>query len=584
MNNLSKILNSATMGQPRRLRPLIWWTVAEYFFRGAPYGAMLLVVWEIFKPLQHPGTSINLMNIAWAWAVLLISLICLWFIGKKAYLVAYRDGYEICCDGRLVVIDHLRRLPMGFFNSRDPGDIGAYIVSDYNNVEMLTTHLIGQFFGGLAMPIVALVSLSFCNWQLAMAAASVIPLAYPMMLLTNRFVAILGKKHQKIKRNASSRMIEYIQGIRLIRAFNLNGNKFERLEHAFRELKRESIYLEAAPAPTITLASTLLNGGLLLIMLLGFSMLLDAQVSIPVYIMFLLAGSAIYAPLINAMTFIALINYMKLSAERIDALCNTPVLPEGTIEEVTGSEVEFRNVDFSYNEDIPVLRDVSLVIPEKRLTALVGPSGSGKTTLTRLIARFWDVNKGEILLGGRNVRDYTLHTLMQQISIVFQDVYLFNDTIYNNIRVGRETATQEEIEAAARKAQCHEFITAMPDGYDTLVGEGGSTLSGGEMQRLALARAILKDAPVILLDEATAFADPENEGKILEAFSHLIKGKTVLVIAHRLGTITNADHILYLDKGMITEKGTHEELLALHGAYAHMWKTYNRAKEWIIDR
>ncbi|MDB1094211.1 ABC transporter ATP-binding protein [Phocaeicola vulgatus] len=408
MNNLSKILNSATMGQPRRLRPLIWWTVAEYFFRGAPYGAMLLVVWEIFKPLQHPGTSINLMNIAWAWAVLLISLICLWFIGKKAYLVAYRDGYEICCDGRLVVIDHLRRLPMGFFNSRDPGDIGAYIVSDYNNVEMLTTHLIGQFFGGLAMPIVALVSLSFCNWQLAMAAASVIPLAYPMMLLTNRFVAILGKKHQKIKRNASSRMIEYIQGIRLIRAFNLNGNKFERLEHAFRELKRESIYLEAAPAPTITLASTLLNGGLLLIMLLGFSMLLDAQVSIPVYIMFLLAGSAIYAPLINAMTFIALINYMKLSAERIDALCNTPVLPEGTIEEVTGSEIEFRNVDFSYNEDIPVLRDVSLVIPEKRLTALVGPSGSGKTTLTRLIARFWDVNKGEILLGGRNVRDYYL--------------------------------------------------------------------------------------------------------------------------------------------------------------------------------
>ena len=249
MNNLSKILNSATMGQPRRLRPLIWWTVAEYFFRGAPYGAMLLVVWEIFKPLQHPGTSINLMNIAWAWAVLLISLVSLWLIGKKAYLVAYRDGYEICCDGRLVVIDHLRRLPMGFFNSRDPGDIGAYIVSDYNNVEMLTTHLIGQFFGGLAMPIVALVSLSFCNWQLAMAAASVIPLAYPMMLLTNRFVAILGKKHQKIKRNASSRMIEYIQGIRLIRAFNLNGNKFERLEHAFRELKRESIYLEAAPAP-----------------------------------------------------------------------------------------------------------------------------------------------------------------------------------------------------------------------------------------------------------------------------------------------------------------------------------------------
>ena len=394
------------------------------------------------------------------------------------------------------------------------------------------------------------------------------------------FHSLKGRKHQKIKRNASSRMIEYIQGIRLIRAFNLNGNKFERLEHAFRELKRESIYLEAAPAPTITLASTLLNGGLVLIMLLGFSMLLDAQVSIPVYIMFLLAGSAIYAPLINAMTFIALINYMKLSAERIDALCNTPVLPEGTIEEVTGSEIEFRNVDFSYDEDIPVLRDVSLVIPEKRLTALVGPSGSGKTTLTRLIARFWDVNKGEILLGGRNVRDYTLHTLMQQISIVFQDVYLFNDTIYNNIRVGRETATQEEIEAAARKAQCHEFITAMPDGYDTLVGEGGSTFSGGEKQRISIARAILKDAPIVLLDEATASLDPENEVHIQDAINDLVKEKTVVIIAHRLGTLVNADNIVVINQGRVVQQGKHQTLLEEGGLYRNLWQEQQRVKRW----
>ena len=199
MNNLSQILNSATMGQPRRLRPLIGWTVAEYFFRGAPYGAMLLVVWEVFKPLQNPGTPLNLVNIGWACLMLLISLVCLWLISKKAYLVAYKDGYDICCDGRLEVVNHLRQLPMSFFNSRDPGDIGAYIVSDYNNVEMLTTHLIGQFFGGLAMPIVALVSLSFFNWQLALAAAAVIPLAYPMMWLTNHCVATLGKRHQKNK-------------------------------------------------------------------------------------------------------------------------------------------------------------------------------------------------------------------------------------------------------------------------------------------------------------------------------------------------------------------------------------------------
>ena len=365
MNNLSQILNSATMGHPRRLRPLICWTIAEYLFRGAPYGSMLLVVWEVFKPLQHPGTTINLMNIAGACAFLLLSLICLWLIGKKAYLVAYRDGYEICCDGRLAVVSHLRRLPMSFFNSRDPGDIGAYIVSDYNNVEMLTTHLIGQFFGGLAMPVAALISLAFFNWQLALAAAAVIPLAYPMMLLTNHFVATLGKKHQKIKTDAASRMIEYIQGIRLIKAFNLSGNKFERLERSFRNLKQESIRLEAAPAPTITLASTLLNGGLVLLMLLGFPMLLDTKISMPVYIMFLLAGSVIYAPLINALAFIAIINYMKLGAERINTLCKTPVLPEGTIERTPAPTIEFRHVTFSYNANIPVLRDVSLTIPEK---------------------------------------------------------------------------------------------------------------------------------------------------------------------------------------------------------------------------
>ena len=580
MTTLFQILNSATMGQPHRMRPLIWWTIAEYFFRGAPYGAMLLVVWEVFKPLQHPGTSLNLSNIAWACIMLFISLVCLWLISRKAYLVAYRDGYEICCDGRLTVVDHLRRLPMSFFNSRDPGDIGAYIVSDYNNVEMLTTHLIGQFFGGLAMPVVALVSLSFFSWQLALAAAAVIPLTYPMMLLTNHFVATLGKKHQRVKTNAASRMIEYIQGIRLIKAFNLNGNKFDRLEQAFRNLKRESIRLEAAPAPTITLASTLLNGGLVLIMLLGFSMLLDAQISMPVYIMFLLAGSAIYAPLINALTFIAMINYMKLGAERIDALCKTPALPEGTIEKVANSEIELRHVNFSYNAEITVLQDVSLVIPEKGLTAFVGPSGSGKTTLTRLIARFWDVNSGEILLGGRNIKDYTVHTLMQQISIVFQDVYLFNDTIYNNIRVGRETATREEIEAAARKAQCHEFITAMPDGYDTLVGEGGSTLSGGEKQRISIARAILKDAPIVLLDEATASLDPENEVHIQEAINDLVREKTVVIIAHRLGTVVNADNIVVIDNGSVVQQGKHQTLLETVGVYRNLWLEQQRVKGW----
>lgn len=245
------------------------------------------------------------------------------------------------------------------------------------------------------------------------------------------------------------------------------------------------------------------------------------------------------------------------------------------------ASVEFRNVSFAY-DTVPILKEISFTAHPGTVTALVGPSGAGKSTVAMLAARFWDVQSGEVLIGGVPVKDISTSVLMDNMAFVFQDNMLFFDTIEENIRMGNKTATFEEIARAACAAQCHEFIEALPNGYQTLVGEEGTYLSGGEAQRIALARAILKDAPIILLDEATAFADPENEGKILEAFSHLIKGKTVLVIAHRLGTITNADCILYVDKGVIAEEGTHEELLALHGQYARMWETYNRAKEWTI--
>lgn len=576
---IKSILNSATMGQPRRLRPMILWTMAEFFFRGAPYGAIVVVLWELFKPLADPSLALNTTPIIWACVGTLISLIILYFLSRKAYLASYIDGYDICCDGRIAVIDRLRRLPMGFYNKRDPGDIGAYIVSDYINVETLTTHILPQFFGAITMPIIALASMAFFSWKLTLAAALVIPLTYPLVLLTNRFVAYMGKKHQKVKVETASRMIEYIQGIRLIKAFNLGGDKFLRLEKAFRNLKRESIRLEAAPAPTVVLGSLLLNGGLVLIMLAGFAMLLKAEVSLPVYIMFLLVGTAIYQPLIHAMTFMALMNYMKLGAERVDELRQSPLLPEGTLPEPTTHDITFRDVHFRYN-DVDVINGISFRIPDKGLTALVGPSGSGKTTLTRLIARFWDVDRGEILLSGNNLREYTADALMSQISIVFQDVYLFNDTIYNNIRIGKEDAGEEEIVAAARAACCHDFITALPNGYQTMVGEGGSTLSGGEKQRISIARAILKNAPIVLLDEATASLDPENELHIQQAINELVKNRTVVVIAHRLNTVKDADNIVVLDKGMITEQGKHHELLQNKGLYYEMWQEQQRVKGW----
>ena len=577
--NISAALNSATMGEPKRLRPMIWWTIIEYFFRGAPYGITLFIVWELFKPLQNPGISLDVQKITMACISMFVSLILLYIASKKAYFASYKIGYEICADGRKEVIRHLKRLPMGFYNNRDPGDIGAYVVSDYANIEQMVTHMVPQFFGALVMPLALLGGLFFFNWQLALAATLVIPLAWPMLWLTNYVIKKFGVKHQKAKVESASRMIEYIQGIRLIKAFNLGGAKFERLEKAFRKLKKESIRLEAAPGPTIVFASVILNGGIILIILLGFSMLLSAKVSLPVYILFLVLGVHIYQPLLHAMTFMAEMNYMKLAADRIEKLRKTPLLETNRDEELANTNIEFKNVHFSY-KDTKVIKGISLQIPQQSLTALVGPSGSGKTTLTRLIARFWDVNEGEVLLGGKNIKNYSSDALMSQLSIVFQDVYLFNDTIYNNIRIGKEDATKEEIIDAAKTAQCHEFINALPEKYDTMVGEGGSTLSGGEKQRISIARAILKNAPIVLLDEATASLDPENELFIQQAINDLVKNKTVIIIAHRLHTIQKADKIVVIDEGQIVEEGKHEDLLIAEGLYKSLWDEQQRLKGW----
>ncbi len=576
---ISAILNSATMGRPQRLRPMIWWTILEYFFRGVPYGITLFVVWELFKPLQSPGTPLDVRKIAFACAGLLLSLLLLYIAGRKAYFAAFKSGYDICSDGRKAVTAHLKQLPMGFYNRRDPGDIGAYVVNDYANIEQMVTHLVPQFFGALVMPLILLVGLFLTNWQLALAAALVIPMALPILILTNHIVKKLGRKHQKVKVASSSRMIEYIQGIRLIKAFNLGGTKFERLEKAFQNLKKASIRLEAAPGPTVVFASVVLNGGFILIILLGFSMLIGSDISLPAYVLFLVLGIHLYQPLLHAMTFIAEMNYMKLSADRVEVLRRAPFLPEGRVEQVRNHHIQLRDVHFRYR-DTDVINGISVRIPERGLTALVGPSGSGKTTLTRLIARFWDVHEGEVMIGGHNIRDYAPDVLMSRISIVFQDVYLFNDTIFNNIRIGKEDASTEEIVAAAKAAKCHDFIEVMPEKYETLVGEGGSTLSGGEKQRISIARAILKNAPIILLDEATASLDPENERFIQEAINDLVKDKTVIMIAHRLHTVQAADNIVVMDKGSVVEEGKHGDLLKNQGLYKTLWDEQQRIKGW----
>lgn len=578
--NILNAINAATMGNPKRVYPLVGWTVLEYFLRGAPYGLLLAVVWELFIPLQHPGTPLRISIIVYSCVALLVSLMLLYLTSRKAYFAAYKDSYEICAEGRISIIEHLRKLPMGFFNTRDPGDIGAYIVADYANVEMLFSHLLPQLCGALAAPLVLLVFLASVNLKLAAATALFIPLAVPFAWISTRIIASAGRKHQKSKIDASSRMIEYIQGIRLIKAFNLGGAKFERLEQAFKRLKRDSIRIEAGAGPTMVLASLVLNGGFTFVILFGLTMLLAHEIPLPVYVLFLILGARVYEPLLHALVFMGELHYMKLGVERIEALRKTSPATSGSYTQpIESFEIEFKDICFSYNS-VQILKQVSLRIPAKKLTALVGPSGSGKTTLTRLIARFWDVQQGKILLGGRNITDYPADYLLSHISMVFQDVYLFNDTIYNNIRLGRSDATREEIITAAQSARCHEFISTLPDGYETMVGEGGNTLSGGEKQRISIARAILKNAPIVLLDEATASLDPENELYIQQAINELVRDKTVVVIAHRLNTIAAADNIVVLDQGCIVDNGTHNSLLKRDGLYKTLWDEQQQIKGW----
>jgi ATP-binding cassette subfamily B protein len=476
--------------------------------------------------------------------------------------------------------DHLRKLSMGFFNARDPGAIGAYLITDYANIENILTHQVPQAIGAFAMPVFLLLVLATRDWRMALAAALVIPLSIPFIFISRAIIRFFGKQHQKTKIEAASRMLEYVQGMRLIKAFNLVGTTFERLENVFRRLKALSIKLEAGSGPTVLLSAFVLHSGQTLIILLGLTWLFAGSLPLPVYIMFLILGVRVYEPIMQFFIFMAELNYYKISVDRIEDLRTTPAL-SGTQPglQPQSYDVAFEDVSFHYLET-DVLKQINLTIPERSLVAFVGPSGSGKTTMTCLIARFWDVTAGRITLGGHDLREYDPATVLASVSMVFQDVYLFNDTVLNNIRVGKTEATEEEIIAAAKAARCHDFVQKLPNGYETMVGEGGSTLSGGEKQRISIARAILKDAPIILLDEATASLDPENELYIQQAIDGLVQQKTVIVIAHRLNTVVHADKIVVLEEGRIVEQGTHNALMRAGGLYRRMWDEQQKVREW----
>lgn len=573
-----KLFYNITAGNPRKLIKPIAWTIVSNIINILPFALVVAAVQIIYSYYAVPG---SVLDISALWGICIamgISMLVMFFGEIPAYKTTYMGAYSVAADGRAELAEHLRKLPLGYLTSRDPGELGNMMMTDFGLIEHAIAHLVPQIVGAFAMPIIAFTGLCFLDVRMAISMFASLPAAVLLLYGTAKVQKKIGARHMKAKIEVANRFQEYLDGLRIIKAYNMKGQKFDRLHTSLKIFMKESIRFEALLGPIVLTAVALVKAGMSIIVLVGVYLLLGGEINIVTFAVFLVIGTRVFDPLTTALINYAEIRYDEQAGVRIVDLMEQSVMP-GTDKANDAHAVAFENVTFGYN-NTTVLEDVSFDIPEGTLTAIVGPSGSGKSTILRLIARFYDPQKGRVLFGGVDEKNLESETLLQKISVVFQDVYLFQDTIENNIRYGREGATKKEIIDAAQKACCHDFIMSLPNGYDTMVGEGGNTLSGGEKQRISIARALLKNAPVVLLDEATASLDPENEVDVQKAINTLVKGRTVIVVAHRLKTINSADNIIVLENGRIVEQGKHEILLSKQGLYARLWSIQQQTSVW----
>ena len=546
-----------------------------------PVWLLLLVVIELINPLL--GRPTNEMDICIYMAAAIGIVVVMYLVNRIQYDTSYVSAYSESANRRVAVAESLRRLPLSFFAKRDLADLTNTVMNDATQIEQTFSHTVPQMFGSLVSLVIVGIMLTIYDWRLGLSLFACLPISLLLIFGTRKYQDRLSSNAIRVSLRASDSIQESLEGMRVIKGYGMDEKVLKGLRERFDDIHRASFGAELRIGLLIAAGATILRIGMAIVVLVGVYLLTQGGLDVIKLILFLMIASKIYDPLsIQIMRVSEVFNAM-VRIGRMREINNYPVQNGVERCELEGYDIKFDDVRFSY-DDSEILHGISFTARQGEVTALVGPSGSGKSTITRLAARFWDVNDGSITIGGVDVGDVEPETLLKSYAIVFQDVLLFNDTVINNIRIGKEGATDEECMNAARMAQCDHFIGKLADGYDTMIGENGYTLSGGERQRISIARALLKDAPVILLDEATASLDVENETKVQEAISELIRNKTVIVIAHRMRTVAGADKIVVLEKGNIVEEGTHAELLSKNGLYGRMVSTQNENARWTISQ
>lgn len=532
-----------------------------------------------------PGAIGQEANHIPAWGFILfgvLALAAIFIIHYIQYSCTYIGTYKESARRRISIAEHLRKLPLSFFGDRDIAELTGTIMGDCAGFEHAFSHTVPQFYGAVISTVLVCIGMLILNAKLGLALLWVAPFAFLIVILSRKLQQKLGRKHITAKNDLADGIQECLENIQDIKACNNEEDYLSKLDKKMDNAEKAQISSEMTTASLVTTGQMFLRLGLASVIVAGSSLVMDGGVTLFTYILFLIAASRIYDPLSGAMTNMAELFGVQLQVDRLKEIMEYPDLKGTQDFKGKGHDVVFEHVKFSYEDGKSVLKDVSFAAKQGQVTALVGPSGGGKSTVAKLAARFYDIAGGKVTIGGQDISDMEQTEVLKEFSVVFQDVVLFNNTVMENIRTGRSEATDEEVVAAAKAAYCDEFISKMPQGYQTVIGENGSTLSGGECQRISIARALLKNAPIILLDEATASLDVDSETQVQKAISRLVRDKTVIVIAHRMRTIEAADQIIVLKDGVVEEKGTHKELMEKHGFYHRMVELQTESSEWSL--